>query len=247
MLFIHAGIVSGKAWLPAAELVAASGRTAMVVDLRGFGESPDPTGPYSHVDDLVEVLDGAGAAEVVVAGWSMGGAVACALAHLHPSRVGALALVNSVPDGFDRDPAVLASWEREEAMWNAGRVDDVVRNDLETWVAGEGRVLGDVRGDVVAQVESELRDLVARARDEHEAYDRTKTLSRGEVKSLGIPILAITSEFDYDDNHAAATALRAAGADVREVEIAGCAHAGPLERSDAYAAALSELLDDFGW
>jgi len=247
VLFIHAGIVTGEAWLPAAGLVAASGRRAIVVDLRGFGASADPTGPYSHVDDLVDALDGAGADEVVVAGWSMGGAVACALAHAHPSRVRALALVNSVPEGFDRDPAVLASWEREEELWNQGRLDDVVRNDLETWVAGRARSLADVSAEVVAHVEGALRDLVARAREEHDAYDQTQAPGVDEVKRVAAPILAIASEFDYDDNRAAASALREAGADVREVEIAGCAHAGPLERPEAYASALGEFLDDVGW
>jgi 3-oxoadipate enol-lactonase len=247
VLFVHAGIVSGEAWLPAAKLVAASGRSAIVVDLRGFGASPDPEGPYSHVDDLVDALDDTGVAEVVVAGWSMGGAVACALAHFHPSCVRALALVNSVPEGFDRDPAVLASWEREEALCDAGRLDEVVRNDLETWVAGRGRTLADVPKDVVAHVEAALRDSVTRARDEHDAYDQTRAPSPGEVKGLTMPILAITSDFDYEDNYAAAAALREAGADVRFVEIDGCAHVGPLERPDAYAAALSGFLDDLSW
>jgi 3-oxoadipate enol-lactonase len=195
----------------------------------------------------VEVLDGADAEEAVVAGWSMGGAVACALADAHPSRVRALALVNSVPEGFDRDPAVEASWEREEELWNAGRLDDMVQNDLETWVAGRSRALADVPRDVVAHVERELRDIAARARDEHDAYDLTPAPTPDKVKRLAVPILAISSEFDYEDIGAAATALREAGADVRAIEIAGCAHAGPLERPDAYAAALCAFLDDLGW
>jgi pimeloyl-ACP methyl ester carboxylesterase len=120
-----------------------------------------------------------------------GGAVGCGLAHFHPSRVRALALVNSVPEGFDRDPAVLASWEREEALWNAGRLDEVIRNDLETWIAGQGRALADVPEEVET--------------------------------------------------------LRDAGTDVREVEIAGCAHTGPLERPYAYAAALGGFLDELDW
>ncbi len=85
LLLVH-GIGSRRqVWGPVLERVAA-GREAVAVDLPGFGESPDlPAGVTptldAHVDAVVGFLDeqGLDAADVDVAGNSMGGGVALEL------------------------------------------------------------------------------------------------------------------------------------------------------------------------
>lgn len=76
-------------------------------DLRGRGRSASVPGPYgfaAHVSDLVALLDAAGCERVVVAGHSMGGFVAVALAASHPERVSALVLVDGgLPTGSPGD------------------------------------------------------------------------------------------------------------------------------------------------
>jgi pimeloyl-ACP methyl ester carboxylesterase/DNA-binding CsgD family transcriptional regulator len=75
----------------------ASGRRVIRYDKRGVGLSERPEGAdvYSldhQVEDLLSVLDAAGAPRVAIFAWSMGGPIALALAAKQPQRVVALLL-----------------------------------------------------------------------------------------------------------------------------------------------------------
>jgi pimeloyl-ACP methyl ester carboxylesterase len=98
-------------------------------DLRGFGRSALPDGPYSHVEDLRALLDHLGIAQASLVGLSKGGGVALDFALTYPGRTTALALLDTIlgghawsAEGSGRDalvwqeaarggiPAARASW-----------------------------------------------------------------------------------------------------------------------------------------
>lgn len=84
-------------------------------DKRGHGLSDNPPGDYAlddHVDDLVGLLDHLGIARLALAGVSVGGLIAQALALRAPERLVALVLCDTAPKVGD------------EAGWNA-RIDTV--------------------------------------------------------------------------------------------------------------------------
>ena len=74
-------------------------------DVRGFGKSGVPSGPFRHADDLHALLEhlDLGAAHIV--GLSMGGRIALHHALIYPDATRSLVLVDSALDGFD--------WSRE--------------------------------------------------------------------------------------------------------------------------------------
>jgi pimeloyl-ACP methyl ester carboxylesterase len=91
--------------LLARHLVAA-GRHVVAVDQRGFGMSSPPPSTFGFdglVEDVVAVLEGRQIREAVIAGHSMGGAVALGLAIARPDvvadRITGLVLVNSTARG----------------------------------------------------------------------------------------------------------------------------------------------------
>jgi pimeloyl-ACP methyl ester carboxylesterase len=99
VLAVHGVTSSHQAWQLVAERLSAD--TLLVApDLRGRGDSGALPGPYGmarHADDCVAALDALGYADAVVAGHSMGGFVALALADRYPERVRRLVLVDGGP------------------------------------------------------------------------------------------------------------------------------------------------------
>jgi len=111
------GITSNhRSWGLVAEALGGEA-TLVAPDLRGRGRSNELPGPYTvaqHADDCAALLDHLGAADAVVAGHSMGGFVATALATRHPDRVRAVVLVDggpplAIPAGVDPDDALAAT------------------------------------------------------------------------------------------------------------------------------------------
>ncbi len=68
---------------------------ALRYDLRGFGRSADAgSTPFSHADDLLDLLDAAGMETVDLVGVSMGGGIALNFTLDHPHRVRNLVLIS---------------------------------------------------------------------------------------------------------------------------------------------------------
>ncbi len=93
--------------------VLASRHRVITIDGRGNGRSDRPADPAAYtvpeyVADAVAVLDATGTGRAVIAGMSMGGQRAIALAAAHPDRVlGAVLMCPTVgPLGTEPDPAV---------------------------------------------------------------------------------------------------------------------------------------------
>jgi len=97
-------------------------------DLRGFGESDRPPGPYSLEDytcDLLALLDHAGVDAMHLLGISMGGVIAQRFVLDHPERVRSVVLVST---SSEVGPRAQAAWLRladliEKRGFQENRVD----------------------------------------------------------------------------------------------------------------------------
>ncbi len=95
MLLVHGMGFGRRAW---AGVIAGAARSFRVYapDLPGFGGSDAPDIPYSvpfYMELLNKLMHQLGLERAIVAGTSMGGAVAASLAASHPDKVGRLVLV----------------------------------------------------------------------------------------------------------------------------------------------------------
>ena len=71
VLLLHEGVADRRGWAEVAALLAPE-LTVVAYDRRGYGQTPPSTEPFSHLDDLLAVIDHASAGPVWLAGASAG-------------------------------------------------------------------------------------------------------------------------------------------------------------------------------
>ena len=99
VVLAHGGSDDGLCWTPIAQALEADNDLIMP-DARGHGQSDAPETPYGIADlagDLAGLIQALGLHKPTIAGHSMGGATALALASLYPDVPGAILLEDAGP------------------------------------------------------------------------------------------------------------------------------------------------------
>ncbi len=96
VVFVHGGpFLDHRMWDP--QLALRDEYTVIRYDLRGYGRSSEPNGPYRHCDDLVALIGGLGYPSADIVGLSFGGTIAVDTALAHPGAVDGLVLAPVAP------------------------------------------------------------------------------------------------------------------------------------------------------
>lgn len=138
LLLIHAGVADRRMWDPQWEPLSRDFRVVRF-DLRGYGLSTPPDGPFTYHDDALGLLDHLGIQRAHVAGVSFGGRVALDLALAYPERVRSLILGAPSIGGFAPSEDVIAFGDREEALLDAGDLDAAAQLNVDFWAVGPRR------------------------------------------------------------------------------------------------------------
>ena len=163
VVLLHAGVADRRSWRGVVPRLEAVG-TVVTYDRRGYGDSVPSDVAFSHVDDLLAVLDHVNAEKAWLVGSSMGGGVAVDAALVAPERVAGLVLLAPAISGApepELDAGIRLFDEGITQALEAGDAEEV--NRLETWLwldgpAGpEGRVGGASRKLALAMNEAILR------------------------------------------------------------------------------------------
>jgi pimeloyl-ACP methyl ester carboxylesterase len=155
VVLLHAGVTDRRAWSATLDLLHDDGLDLIAYDRRGYGDTPVGEAEFTHLDDLLAVLDAAGADRAVLVGNSMGGALALDLALTAPERVSAMLLIGAGASGMTDEGESIA-WTPDQATGllleaveraeQAGLVEEQVMLELHVWLDGptapEGRVGG---------------------------------------------------------------------------------------------------------
>jgi pimeloyl-ACP methyl ester carboxylesterase len=240
IVLLHAFPLERSMWRGVRGRLATAQVPTVAVDLPGLGESPLPDGaPDLAVSaaGVLGVLDRLGVGRAVVAGVSMGGYVAFALARLGPERLAGLALIDTKAEA-DPGPA-RAHRERIAAAAEGEAGTRVLAPMVGTLLGATSRA---ERADVVQQV----ADGVRRARPEGVAWSQRAMAARpdatADLAGLTVPVAVVVGAEDAITPPAQARELAAALPDAVLDVLPRAGHLSPLEAPDAVADALLALL-----
>jgi 3-oxoadipate enol-lactonase len=239
---VHAGIGDRGLW---DEQIGPFAERFRVIrpDLRGFGGTPLPGGPFSNVNDLRALLDHLEIGRAALVGNSFGGRVCLDFALEHPERVGALVLVNSAPSGHEGSPALDALDEEEDALLEAGRIDDAVELTLRTWL---GPVGATARERVAAMARRSYEVVLA-------AYERepppgpvawADPPAAARLTEIRAVTLVVAGADDLPDFLAISERLAAEIPGARKELVEGARHVPALERPDEFNRIVLGFLDE---
>ena len=134
VVLIHSTVCNRRMWDPQWDELAKRFR-AVRCDLRGFGETPLPPGPFSNAEDVLALVDQLGLERVALVGASGGGRVALDVISLRPALVSRLALLSTGLREWDWSDQVRGIWAEEERLWDAGDLDAVAELMVAKWVS----------------------------------------------------------------------------------------------------------------
>lgn len=239
LVLLHAFPLDSRMWDAAGALVPGP-RAVYAVDLPGSpGHTtalPEPPSLEAAADLVAAALAAAGITRAVVAGLSMGGYVALALAERHPALVAGLGLLDTKTVA-DTPQAAATRLERADRLEASGSVAEVVA-DVDVLLGETSRAArADVRDQVLAWIgEQEPAGLAWQQRAMAARPDRTEVL-----RAYGGPVAVVVGDEDRPTPVAQAESMSATAAGAPLVVVRGAGHLTALEDPAAVAAALADL------
>jgi len=241
-VMIHAGVADSRQWNNEFAFFA-SDYQVVRYDMRGYGKSEPVDGEFSHMSDLISVLETLEVNEpMILMGCSMGGGLVMDFALTHPSRVKALIMVGSGPSGLELDVPTPDKFSEAEKAYEAGDLDLVAELETQIWFDGMGRI--------PEQVNPAMRKLayeMNRIALSHEAKELGKRLPNTEMMAfdrlgnLNIPVLVIVGAHDVPYIRAAADYMNDNIPNVQKVQIADAAHLPNMDHPDEF----QEFVENF--
>jgi pimeloyl-ACP methyl ester carboxylesterase len=238
VVLVHAGVGDRRLWDNQMDAFSA-GHQVVRLDLRGFGETAIPGGPFSYVDDVRALLDDLGLERTALVGNSFGGRVTLDFALVHPERTTALVLVDSAMTGQEGSAFLERFDEEEEALLDDGRLDEAVELNLRTWLDGPERdaapIPAALRERVSEMQRSSFETLVR-------AYERspepgpvawTEPPAATRLAEVAVPTLVVVGRLDQPDFRAISRRLAAEIPGTESAEL-DAAHLPALERPEEF-------------
>jgi pimeloyl-ACP methyl ester carboxylesterase len=238
VVLLHAGVADHRMW-DALVPALAERYTVVRYDLRGFGASPPPSGPFREADDLPRVLDRLGLGRVRLVGASWGGRVAFDAALVHPDRVHSLALLAPPWPGWPWSEQMREYDAAETAALAAGDLAEAVRVNLDQWLRGPARGWAEVPAGLADRLREPLRRCLAH---QETVAAHSRGPGAGDPAALAVPLLVGVGALDVPDFRAIARRYAEAVPGAEFVEFARAAHLVAMDAPGELAAVLLPFL-----
>ena len=242
LVMIHAGVADSRQWNNEFAFLAQNYQVIRY-DMRGYGKSEPVDGEFSHLGDLISLLDTLELHEpLVMMGCSMGGGLAMDFALTYPSRAKALIMVDAGPSGLELDVATPSKFAEAEKAFEAGNLDLVAEIETQIWFDGMDRTPEQVN-QAMRKLLCEM-DRIALSHEVRQLGKRlpnTQTPAFDRLTALDIPVLVIVGAHDTPYILAAADYMIEKIPSVRKVIIEDAAHLPNMDQPHEF----QEIVKDF--
>ncbi len=241
ILLIHGFPLCRRMWRPQLNKLPLAGWRVVAPDLRGFGDSDAPDGPYSmeiFADDVVGLMDHLGIEKAVIGGMSMGGYVLFNLLERYPERTkGAIFITTRANADDEAGRARRLQLATDVRKFGPQVVADAFRQVLFAPVtpAERPKLVEEVYGWMVA---NDSRGLAGGLLAIRERKDYTHLLG-----SFQVPTMAIAAEDDQAAPPAALGVIAAGVPGCCLCTIPAAGHLANLEDVKAFNACVLEFLE----
>jgi 3-oxoadipate enol-lactonase/4-carboxymuconolactone decarboxylase len=233
IMMLHSLGTNASVWESQAAALSSSFRIIRP-DMRGHGLTTCTPGPYSMAQlaaDVAGVMDALGVAKAHVAGISIGGMIAQALAAADPARVASLLLVDTAMAIPPAD-----SWTARAATVRAEGIGVIADAVMARWVT-PGFMAAPEAAGLRAMLERTPAEGYAAAAEAIAAADLTAS-----TLALSVPALVVVGDQDLATPVTSADALHRAITGSSLVIIEGGAHIPTVEKPAEVTAALQNFL-----
>ncbi|PWI13897.1 alpha/beta hydrolase [Streptomyces sp. Act143] len=244
VVLLHSGYVDHRLFEDQTPALVEAGYRVVAADVRGHGWSANASEPFRWADDLACLLKHLDAGPAVLAGVSMGGAIAGDTAIEYPELVRGIVLSGaSVSDfeyTYDKTREIVAESART-----------LHSGDIEAWLKVFLRSMaGPFREaeDTDPALQDRLREMALHTIAKHTPGERnwhvpmTDTWPR--VRTLDMPVLMVNGALDSPDLIADAELYAHTARKGRSVIVEGAAHFPNLERPEEFNSLLLDFLRD---
>jgi len=242
-LMLHAGVADHRQWNNEFPYLAQRYR-ALRYDMRGYGRSQPVAGEFSHMADLLALMDMLGLTEpAILMGCSMGGQLAMDLAITHPERVKGLIMVGSGPKGLELDVPDPALAEAAEEAYKAGDLDRVAELETRIWFDGEGRAPEQVDPAMRALAYEMNRNALGFGEPGKRLPDSSLPAAE-HLAEIKIAVLVIVGEHDTPFIRAAADYMTERIHRVRKHVMRDAAHLANMDHPDEFRVVVDTYLKE---
>ncbi len=221
VVFVHGFCQSSVFWKEALDRLPA-GHRGFALDLKGFGDSDKPPGPYgipTFADEVLALADALGLGRFVLVGNSMGGVVCQSLASRYAQRLSRLVLVST--GAYARNPA--AARERAE------QIPEWKRDDFEKMVKAFFAILPNRWETLVDVAMKASREAMVQSTLSSASLNFLKA-----VRQVNVPTLIVQGERDASRTPQDGKELQEAIPGSALHVLGGAGHTPMLERPDLF-------------
>ncbi|NJM83381.1 MAG: alpha/beta fold hydrolase [Tabrizicola sp.] len=243
LVMLHAGVADSRQWDREFEHFSQQ-HQVIRYDLRGYGKSEPVDGEFSHLADLIALLDHLDIRQpVILMGCSMGGGLAMDFALSEPARARALIMVDAGPGGLELDVPSPAKFADADKAYDARDWDLLAEIETQIWFDGMDRT-----PDQVDRTARKLVFEMNRTALSHESKGLGKRLPNMQppaaqrLHEIKVPLLILVGAHDIPYMFAAADHMAAHVPGAEKVVIENAAHLPNLEQPSEFRQIVSAFL-----